>query len=124
MRALIVGTFALCACSRAVPPAPDAAPVEDLRESARETLGNNCGECHTRGLRTALPRALAVFDLDEPDWSRRMSADQLREAQRRLAEPTAPSLDENARREIHITPEERDRFARFVSGELARRDAR
>jgi len=89
-------------CSRAEPPPAPVDPDAELRESARETLGKNCGECHTRGLPTALPRALAVFDLDEPDWSHRMTADQLREAQRRLDEPTAPALDENVRREIHL----------------------
>jgi mono/diheme cytochrome c family protein len=53
---------------------------EPLRESARETLTANCAECHTTGLPTALPKALAVFDLAERDWSRHMSAAQLREA--------------------------------------------
>ena len=55
-----------------------------LRESARELLDANCGECHTRGLPTALPRALAVYDLTQLDWAHRMSDAQLREAERRL----------------------------------------
>jgi hypothetical protein len=95
--------------------------IDVLRESARETLGANCGACHTRGLPTALPRALAVFDLDRLDWSTRMTDDQLREAQRRLDEPTAPSIREEERREIHLGAGERDRFARFVTAEIARR---
>ena len=111
----------LVACSR-VPEETAAVDANaELRESARETLATNCGQCHIRSNGTSLPRALAVFDLDEPDWSRRMSADQLREAKRRLDEPTAPSLDENAPRAIHLGPGERDRFARYVDAELARR---
>ncbi len=112
------------ACLRAQATPADAAPVEtltELRESARETLASNCGECHTRNLATSLPRALAVFDLDEEEWARRMTPGQLRDAQRRLDEPTAPSLDEDVRREIHLAPAERERFARYVADEIARR---
>jgi mono/diheme cytochrome c family protein len=98
-----------------------AAPLLDrmeLRESARETLSKNCGECHTRDLPTALPRALRVFDLTEADWARRMSADQLREAARRLSEPFAPTRGEGEVRPIQVSAEERARFDLYVAAEL------
>jgi mono/diheme cytochrome c family protein len=101
----------------------DAQPADDLRESARALLETNCGECHTRGSPNALPRALAVYDLDQTEWSRRMTADQLREAERRLREPNAPTRGEDEIRAIHASPEELDRFHRYVEREIATRPA-
>jgi hypothetical protein len=92
-----------------------------LRESARELLDQNCGECHTRGLPTALPRALAVYDLTRLDWSRDMTDAQLREAERRLREPMAPTRGEGEVRSVRATDVERGRFHRFVEVETARR---
>ena len=95
-----------------------------LRQEARETLDANCAECHTRGLPTALPRALRVFDLSENDWSRQMSEDQLREAARRLREPTAPTRSETEVRPLRVSDAERARFDLFVAQEIeARRTA-
>jgi hypothetical protein len=106
------------ASAAAVPPS-----LTNLRLGARETLDANCAECHTRGLRTALPRALRVFDLTENDWSRRMTDDQLREAARRLREPSAPTQAASEVRAIHVSSEELARFELFVAKELeARRD--
>ena len=84
-------------------------------------LDANCGECHTRGLATALPRALAVYDLTQLDWSRRMSEAQLRDAERRLREPIAPTQGEGEVRAIHASLAELDRFHRYVELEAARR---
>jgi hypothetical protein len=92
-----------------------------LRESARETLDANCAECHTKGLPTALPRALRIFDLTEPDWSRHMSEAQLREAARRLSEPFAPTRGEGDVRPIQVSDEARARFTRFVDAAVAQR---
>jgi len=92
-----------------------------LRESGRELLEINCGECHTRWLPTALPRALAVYDLTEPDWSSHMTDGQLREAARRLREPFAPTQGETEARPIRATDAELERFDRFVAMESARR---
>ena len=83
----------------------------------------NCGECHTTGLPTALPRALAVYDLTQLDWSRRMTDAQLREAERRLREPLAPTRGEGEVRPVHASAEELDRFHRYVVLETARRAA-
>jgi hypothetical protein len=95
----------------------------ELREAARETLDVNCGECHTRTMPTALPRALRIFDLTETEWSRRMSEDQLREAARRLREPMAPTRAETEARPIRASDQERARFELFVSKEIETRRA-
>lgn len=102
--------------------AADPESPEMLRESARAVLGRNCGECHTSTLPTALPRALAVYDLARPEWSRRMSADQLREAERRLHEPIAPTLGEDEARPVVVSEEELRSFHRYVEIEVGRRD--
>ncbi|HEY1907198.1 MAG TPA: hypothetical protein VGG91_14220 [Myxococcaceae bacterium] len=44
-----------------------------LRESAREALKTSCGRCHDRAKPTAKPEALRIFDLDELDWSARVT---------------------------------------------------
>ena len=131
---LLVLVFASSCARRAAPPSeqeasspPLTAPptqaltLGELRESARETLDSSCAECHTTGLPTALPRALRVFDLTEPDWSRRMSEAQLREAARRLNEPFAPTRGEGDVRPIHVSEEARSRFVRFLEAEVAHR---
>jgi len=95
--------------------------LAELRESARETLDANCGECHTATLPTALPRALRVFDLTEIEWSRRMTDAQLLEAARRLREPMAPTRGEGEVRPIRASDAERARFDAFVAKEIEAR---
>lgn len=118
------------ACSKPVAPTPDAGAADTvdspvmLRESSRELLEVNCGECHTRGLPTALPRALAVYDLTESDWSANMTDAQLWEAARRLREPFGPTLGETEIHAIRATDVELARFDRFVAMETARRAVR
>jgi len=125
---LAVGSLASCRrdsiASERVAASPDASvelSLEVLRESARETLDSNCGECHTSGLPTALPRALRIFDLGETDWSTRMTPAQLREAERRLREPTGPTRAEGEIRPLRVSPEELARFHAFVEREVDRR---
>jgi hypothetical protein len=100
----------------------DTQSIEILRESAREVLDRNCGECHTSALPTAIPRALAVYDLSQLDWSRRMSAGQLRDAEGRLREPLAPTVGKEEAREVHVSDDELDRFHHYVELELAKRE--
>jgi hypothetical protein len=88
-----------------------------LRDDARLVLERYCGECHVRDNPTALPGALAVFDLREPDWSARMSDAQLRSAAWRLGEPLPPDG-----RLGDVTPEERARFQRYVDAELGQHE--
>jgi cytochrome c5 len=99
----------------------DTESLEILRESAREVLDRNCGECHTSALRTALPRALAVYDLSELDWSHRMSVAQLRDAEGRLHGPITPTLGEDEARATRVSSDELDRFHRYVELETGRR---
>jgi hypothetical protein len=46
-------------------------------DAAREVLVQHCGRCHRGDLATAVPGALAVFDLLEDPWHGRLSAEQL-----------------------------------------------
>jgi mono/diheme cytochrome c family protein len=102
-------------------PAADAESLEILRESAREVLDRNCGECHTSALPTALRGALAVYDLSQLDWARRMSAAQLRDAEGRLQGPVTPTLGEAEARATRISADELNRFHRYVELETGRR---
>jgi mono/diheme cytochrome c family protein len=92
------------------------AGADALRDDARLILERHCGACHVRDYPTALPGALAVYDLRERDWSVRMSDAQLHSAEWRLGEPLPPEGSTN-----DVTPEERARFTRYVEAELARR---
>jgi hypothetical protein len=108
--------------SRDAPVTVAAQPVDELRESARTLLETNCGECHVRGSPHALPRALAVYDLEQLDWSRRMTDDQLRQAEGRLREPIAPTPGEDEVRAVRASTQELERFHAYVEREVARRD--
>jgi hypothetical protein len=96
--------------------APAPAAADALRDESRLVLEQHCGQCHIRDYPTALPRALAVFDLREPEWSARMSDGQLRSAVWRLGEPLPPDGNPN-----EVSADERARFQRYVDAELARR---
>src|SRR5262245_56088696 len=87
-----------------------------LRDQSRLILERHCGRCHIREYPTAVPRALAVFDLREPEWSRRMSDAQLTSAVWRLGEPLPPDGVPN-----EVSDEERAQFKRFVEVEMAER---
>jgi hypothetical protein len=93
-------------------------PLPSLRESARAILSQHCGECHDPARTTALPGALAVFDVREPDWSSRMTAAQLANALWRLGEPIPPEGRPN-----DVTDAERTLFGRYVELETRRRSA-
>lgn len=41
------------------------------RDDAHRVMSVRCGECHESHRATAVPRALAIFDLDQPDWPAR-----------------------------------------------------
>jgi len=63
-------------------PGPDA-PLQEpvrldvLRDEAREAMRRSCGRCHDRAQRSALPRALRLFDLGDADWSAHLTDEQL-----------------------------------------------
>jgi hypothetical protein len=113
--------FVLPSCRRAgrAGSADAGAPRDErlaLRDDARLILERHCGSCHIPDYPTALPRALAVFNLREPDWSARMTDAQLHSAEWRLGEPLAPDGADN-----DVTQDERARLTRYVEAELARR---
>jgi len=64
------------------PPPPD--PRIATRKAAHDVLAENCGACH-EGHRSTTPKALAVFDLDLPDWPTRFDAHRFASALGRLA---------------------------------------
>lgn len=62
------------------------------REHARQVLKSaGCGKCHDSSVSTQTPGALAVYDLREDDWPRRMSDGQLPKLLGRLR--SAPATD-------------------------------
>ena len=59
------------------------------RRSAHDALAEHCGECHERHRATAQAKALAIFDLDAPDWPGRFDDRRYQVALRRLASKPA-----------------------------------
>ena len=83
-------------------------PREATRRTAHDALAEHCGECH-EGHRSKAPRALAVFDLDQPDWPARFDEHRYQAALRRLASKP---------------PAAREAFIAFRDAELAALPAR
>jgi predicted CXXCH cytochrome family protein len=69
-------------------PAPD--PRAQTRRAAHDALAENCGECH-EGHRSTNAKALAVFDLDQPDWPARFTPPRFDSALRRLTKKSEPA---------------------------------
>lgn len=84
-------------------PTPD--PRAQARQAAHDALAEHCGECH-EGHRSTNPKALAAFDLDQPDWPARFTPPRFESALRRLAKKPEPV---------------RAAFAAFRDAELAAR---
>lgn len=81
--------------------APD--PREATRRAAHDMLAEYCGECH-EGHRSTVAKALAVFDLDKPDWPARFDDHRYQAALMRLA---------------NKPPAAREAFIAFRDAELA-----
>jgi mono/diheme cytochrome c family protein len=63
-----------------------AKPAEaSLADQAREIIRSSCGTCHTTSSPQANPKALAIYDLERPDWGATMSRAQLDSFARRVA---------------------------------------
>jgi hypothetical protein len=60
-----------------------------LANDARGVLERHCGLCHRQDSPQAKAGALAVFNLNEPDWSASMTKERLASARMRLV--AAPS---------------------------------
>jgi predicted CXXCH cytochrome family protein len=69
-------------------PAPD--PRAQTRRAAHDALAENCGECH-EGHRSTNAKALAIFDLDQPDWPARFTPPRFESALRRLVKKSEPA---------------------------------
>jgi hypothetical protein len=100
MRALaIVPLLAACGADPSrTPPEPRAQvsprlaevdPRPATRRAAHAALAEHCGECHEGHRATAQAKALAVFDLDQPDWPARFDDHRFEAALRRLAKKPA-----------------------------------
>jgi mono/diheme cytochrome c family protein len=73
---------ASCVPAARAPARPPTVPAQ--AEAARDVLVYHCGRCHRSDLPTAIPGALAVFDLTDDLWYRGLGAEQLESALRRL----------------------------------------
>ena len=121
-RAVLASVAFLMACGH---PSGDRAPTDVeapvdphalQRDAARLVLERACGSCHISTEPTALPAALAVYDLTELDWSARMTDAQLLDAVQRMDAPLPPDGAPNG-----STPEERETVRAFVESEIERR---
>jgi hypothetical protein len=72
--------------------ASDDAARLPLREAARSVLLGRCLPCHSRSTPGANPRALAIYDLDELEWPRHMTASRFEGMLRRLSSAAPAQL--------------------------------
>ena len=118
--AVLCAVVIAASCERRVEPAAHGEPATDrsvaLLDDARLVLERNCGSCHIADYPTALPRALAVFDLRQQEWAARMSESKLRQLVPRLEGPVPPDGAPSS-----ATDSERASVQRFVDAELERR---
>jgi hypothetical protein len=87
---------AAAAPAAAAPEAPVVAaadPREATRRAAHDVLAEHCGECHESHRPTAKPKALAIFDLDQPDWPSRFDEHKFKSALGRLSGKSAAARD-------------------------------
>jgi hypothetical protein len=68
-------------------------PREATRRAAHDVLAEHCGECHESHRPTAKPKALAIFDLDKPDWPSRFDDHKYKAALMRLASKSDAARD-------------------------------
>jgi hypothetical protein len=65
-------------------PAPPTPAAPDRADAARDVLVHHCGRCHRSDLPSAVPGALAVFDLTEDLWYRNVTGEQFDSVLHRL----------------------------------------
>lgn len=100
----VPGSRAPVAIAHARPAVAAADPRDATRRAAHDALAEHCGACHEGHRATAKPKALAVFDLDQPDWPMRFDEHRYQSALMRLAKKS---------------PAARDAFIAFRDAELA-----
>jgi hypothetical protein len=91
-------------------PSDGKAELDRLRESARGALKTSCGRCHDHARPTARPEALRIFDLQESDWSARVTDEQMDHMVGRFEG-------------FHMPDGDRVSVRRFLDAERARRSA-
>jgi cytochrome c5 len=64
------------------------------RRLGHTVLAKNCGECHEGHRSTAVAKALAIFDLDRPDWPARFDNHRFEAALKRFS--SKPEADRAA----------------------------
>jgi hypothetical protein len=83
------------------------------REPARAILEQKCGMCHRKDSPDANPKALAVFTLNDVDFSRNMNEIQLKDM---LGRFTGEITNDN-----DVKPAELDTMRKFVEAERKRK---
>lgn len=84
MRPALVALLVALVAPMARADEPAGKPREATRKAAHDALAANCGQCH-EGHRSSNAKALAVYDLDKPDWPARFDERRSQAALRRLA---------------------------------------
>lgn len=67
-------------------------PLSQARDEARLVLEARCGACHVGAYPTAVPGALAIYDLSQTEWASTLTKPQREDILGRLADPQG--LDE------------------------------
>jgi mono/diheme cytochrome c family protein len=84
-------------------------PRDATRRTAHDVLAEHCGACHESHRSTAVAKALAIFDLDQPDWPSRFDDHRFDAALNRLTSKPA------AAREAFIAFRDAERAQRVVT---------
>jgi hypothetical protein len=91
-------------------PGDDDTDLARGREAAREALRTSCGRCHDHARPTAIPAALRIFDLQQQEWSVRITDLHLDHIEGRLEG-------------FHVPQPDQVTIRTFVDAERARRAA-
>jgi len=127
--ALFVATIFTVGCDsrpegQSPPPVQPTRPTgeDGLRDGARLVLEEHCGSCHIGTYDTAIPGALAVYDLSQVDWASNLDLAQMKSIVSRLDDPLMPSLEDHDGVSSTVTPEQAATVERYLR-ELAQRRA-
>jgi hypothetical protein len=105
--ALPFALLLLAACSR--PPEPPLEP-DPSKNPPRAALDRRCGKCHRSDLESAIPAALAIFDLVPTSWETRVTDDHLRGMRKQMDGS------------FWATAEEKAAVSAFIEAELGKRE--
>lgn len=80
-----------------------------LRSAATVILATHCGTCHEESLPTARMNAVRVYNLENPDWPEKLSADRMDKALERLKSPLGEEGEPRQVPQVDI-----EKFRQFV----------